>query len=267
MRSGRFWVLAGVVLALGVTALGWFVGASPFLAQASANESQRLGIETQNAAMMVEIAAMREQFENLDELTVRLDELQVSVPGFADTGSFFDEVAATAAASGVSIQSISVDGAQPYGAMGSTVSSAQPAPAAEGEAAETTTPAPPTASVPTPGSLTPPTVPGSALAQNLYVLGLTLELDADENQLSTFLAGLRSDGRRLMLVTEVTSSFGTSQRSTIKAFIFVVHDPRLGPVGSLPAPTPAPTPEPAEPVESATPAPTATPTPTGTPKP
>lgn len=266
MRSGRLWVVAGALLALGVTAIGWFAGASPLLAQASANESQRLSVESQNDAMMLEIAAMKEQFENLDELTERLDELQISVPGFADTGAFFDEVAAKAGAAGVAIQSVTVDGAQPYGAMGSAVPA--PAPTTEGESTDATT-APSEVPVPTQGSLAPPTVPGSALAQNLYVLGIKLELDADENQLSAFLAGLQGAGR-LMLVTEVQSSFGVSQRSSITAYIFIVHDPRLGPIGSLPTPEPtvSPTPEPA-PTESATPAPdpSGTPTPEVTPTP
>lgn len=256
MNNGRLWLVAGALLALGVIAIGWFVGASPLLAQASSNESQRLGVESQNAAMMLEIAEMKEQFANLDELTERLDELQVSVPGFANTGDFFDEVAAAAGAAGVALQAVVVDGAQPYGAMGSTVASeAEPADGETTDAASTTT-----EPIATQGTLPGPTVPGAVLAQDLYVLGIELQVDADENQLAAFLAALQGDGR-LTLVTQVQSSFGVTQRSTITAYIFIVHDPRFGPVGALPTPSSTPAPDEDDEETEPTPGPTGTPTP------
>ncbi len=249
MKNGRIWLLAGALLAVGVVAIGWFVGASPLLAQASANEAQIAEIDAQNTLQMLEIAEMKEQFENIDELRDELDELQVSVPGFADTGDYFDEISAKAGAAGVSLQTVTVEGALPYGAMGSVEAS-------DDEADDATDTGGTSGSQ---GQITPALVPDADLAANLYVLTVKFEIDADQNQLAAFLAGLQGDGR-LMLVTEVTSTFGTGQRSSITAFVFVVHDPRLGAIGSLPTPTPTPTPS-----ESATPAPSGSATPTPTP--
>lgn len=251
MKSGRMWLLVGGLLSLGVVAIAWFLGASPLLTQASATEAQVAQINAQNDAQMIEIALMKEQFENIDELRAELDALQVSVPGFADTADYFDEIAAKAGAAGVSLQTVSVAGALPYGAMGSTESS-EDAAATDGattDAAGVTTG--------NQGQIPAPLVPDAELAGDLYVLTVKFELDADQSQLAAFLAALQGDGR-LLLVTEMTSSFGTSQRSSITGHIFVVHDPRLGQVGALPTPTPTATPAP-----ESTPAPT----PTGTPAP
>lgn len=257
MKNGRMWLLAGGLLSLGAVAIAWFLGASPLLAQASANEAQIAQIQSQNDAQMVEIAQMKQQFENIDELRDQLDELQLSVPGFPATASYFDEIAAKAGAAGVSLQTVTVEGAQPYGAMGSTESS-EPTDGATDPAGVTTG---------SQGQIPAPLVPSAALAEDLYVLTVKFEIDADQNQLAAFLSALQGDGR-LLLVTEVTSSFGTSQRSSITGYIFVVHDPRLGPIGALPTPTPTPDPaESAAPEEPAEPAASPTPTPTGTPTP
>lgn len=248
MKTGRMWLLVGTVLSLGIVAIGWFLGASPLLAQASANEAQIAEIDAQNQVQMLELAEMKEQFENLDALREELDELQVSVPGFADTADYFDEISLKAGTAGVALQTVTVEGALPYGAMGSVEASQ-----------ETDGTADPSVTSGSQGQITPPIVPDAALAEQLYVLTVKFELDADQNQLAAFLAGLQGDGR-LVLVTEVTSSFGTSQRSSITAYIFVVPDPRLGAIGALPTPTPTPTP-----TDSATPDPSESATPTPTP--
>lgn len=249
MRTGRLWLAGGALLALVVIGLGWLIGASPLLAAAAENERQTAEIDALNAQQEIEIALMRDQFENIDELRAELDALQLSVPGFADTASYFDELAAKAIAATVSLQTLTVSGAQPYGAMGSTEESG-----GEGEAGTEQT---------NTSQLPAPAVPNEELAGQLYVLTVEIAIDADAPRLSAFLASLQGEGR-LMLVTNVDSTFGTSQRSTITGHIFVVHDPRLGPVGSLPSPGPTSTPtvEPStEPEEAPSPAPTGTPTP------
>jgi hypothetical protein len=238
MRTGRLWLLGGAVLGLVVIGLGWLIGASPLLAAAAANERQTAAIDAANAQEEIAIALMREQFENIDELRAELDELQLSIPGFADTASYFNELSAKAIAATVSLQSVTVSGAQPYGAMGSTQSSG-------GSSGSGTTSG---------GQLPGPKVPSAQLADSLYVLTVELSVDADADRLAAFLAALQGDGR-LMLVTKTDATFGTTQRATITGYIFVVHDPRLGPVGSLPTtvtPTPAaePTAEPTAEPES-----------------
>jgi hypothetical protein len=257
MKSGRMWLLVGGLLALGVIAIGWFLGASPLLAQAAANEAQVADIDAANDAQMIEIAQMKQQFEDIDELRAELDRLQLSVPGFADTGDFLDEIAAKAGAAGVALQTVTVEGALPYGAMGSTQSSEEPS----GDS--TAAPADSGTTSGAQGQIPAPTVPGVDLAGDLYVLTVKFEVDADQGQLAAFLAALQGDGR-LLLISELTSSFGTSQRSSITGHIFVVHDPRLGVVGALPTPSPTPTPTPSD---TATTGATPTPTPTGTPAP
>jgi hypothetical protein len=246
----------GALLSIGIVAIGWFLGASPLLTQAGINDDQVTAIDVANAAQMIEIDQMREDYEGIDELRAELDALQLSIPGFSDTADYFDEIAAKAAAAGVALQTVTVSGAQPYGTMGTSQTSTAPAPAATGDAADPAAPAP----VVQPG-LEAPTAPGAGLAGNLYVVTVTLAIDADQPRLAAFLAALQGDGR-LMLVTDVKSTFGASQRSSLTGYIFVVHDPRLGNVGALPTPTPTESATPA-PSESATP----TPSPTGTPAP
>jgi hypothetical protein len=247
MRNGRLFLAGGALLALVVIGLGWLIGASPMLAAASENERQTAEIDAMNTAEEIEIALMREQFENIDELRAELDELQLSVPGFTDMAAYFDELAAKAEVATVALQGVTVSGAQPYGAMSSTE-------VADAEGTEGSNSS----------ELIAPLAPSGELADSLYVLKLDLTIDADAPRLAAFLAALQGDGR-LMLVTNVEGSFGTSQRATISGYVFVVHDPRLGRIGALPTPAPTPTGEastaPEETDDAPTPDPTETPTP------
>lgn len=266
LATGRLWILVGAIVSAAVIAIGWFLLAAPQLDQAAAADESRAAVEAQNETERGVLAEMKRQYENLDELQAELARLQISVPGTRDLEGFFGEIANAANAAGVVLNGVTVEAALPYAAA--VAEGGGEAPVAEDAAAEG-------AEAETAGtgvvsgqqsSLAAPTLPSVELQSNLYVLPISLNITADADQASAFLALLQGAEGRLVLVDGVTLTIGTSLTGQLTGYIFVVHDPSTGPVGALPEPeeTPEPettaTPEPGE-TGDATPAPTGSPTP------
>lgn len=239
--KGGFWLVLGAIVGVVLVVLGWFVGAAPLFGQASRADVQRSDVEAVNAAEEAELAEMRELAEREDELRAEFELLQVSVPSTRALEAYYDWLAVAANNAGVALTSVTVANATLYGAA---------------EASEL------------PPGLEPPVLPGPDLQDNLFLLPLTISLNGDFEQVRAFVAAMQGDGR-LQLVNEVDARFGTTLSATIGGYLFVVHDPRNGPVGTImtaeedeptPETTESPAPAPADPTDPAT-APTEEPTP------
>ncbi|GHF20908.1 hypothetical protein [Pseudolysinimonas yzui] len=264
-RSGKIWMIGGAFIAVVIMAIGWFALAAPQLDQAADADAARAEIEAQNEVERAILEEMKQQYESLDELLDDLEELQLSVPGTRDLEDFYDEIAAAANLAGVVLNGVTVEPALPYAAAVAEGGGAEPAPAADEAADEATGSV--VASLNGMDGIAAPVLPSPGLQSNLYVLPISLKITADLNQASTFLALLqRSEHGRLILVNGVSMTIGSTLSGELTGFIFVVHDPSTGSVGSLPEPEPEETPVPEV---TATPSPTPTvgftPTPTPTP--
>lgn len=265
INSSRFWYLVGAALAVGILVLGWFLGAAPLMAQAAASGTNRMIVAQQNQAQREALASMQRQYKNLDELKAEMARLQISVPGTDGSDTFIDQVQALAGSTDISINSITVGEAQPYGASAADPSGAAasapktpatPAPSASPTSGATAAPGAPGTSTAPAQSAGTPKVPSGTLAADFYTVAIKIVVDNTPRQIIPFVEGLQT-GPRLMLVNSVASD-GENPGTTISGYIFVVHDPSTGAPGALPSAMPSP---------SGTPAPTPTPSDSATPSP
>lgn len=113
MNGNRLIAIVLGMLTVGVLALGWLLGVAPKLAEAAASDTERTLVEAQNANSEAELIALADEFERIDELRDELDELAVAIPSDHGLEDFLDELAAAAAASGVTIDSVTTGEAVP----------------------------------------------------------------------------------------------------------------------------------------------------------
>lgn len=241
MNTNRIFGLVTVALVAAVLVLGWMLGVSPQLAQATAADEQRVAVEETNRVETAKLTEMKAQYDRLDEIELDLAKLRISMPAESDTDFTYRLLSLIQSASGATVNSIQTGEALPYGvATGAEVA-------------------------------VEPSEPETVAPKRLYTIPVTITFDkVPASNVMTF-ASLMQNGDRLFLVTAITGDGGDA--STITAFMFVMYDPdaprgaaELAYSGVLPTPKAAgkvvvePTPEP-----TATPGETATPTPTPTP--
>jgi hypothetical protein len=113
MNGNRLIAIVLGMLTVGVLALGWLLGVAPKLAEAAASDTERTLVEAQNANSEAELITLADEFERIDELRDELDELAVAIPSEHGLEDFLDELAAAAAASGVTIDSVTTGEAAP----------------------------------------------------------------------------------------------------------------------------------------------------------
>ncbi|MDF1478428.1 hypothetical protein PYV02_04955 [Leifsonia sp. H3M29-4] len=113
MNGNRLIAIVLGMLTVGVLALGWLLGVAPKLAEAAASDTERTLVEAQNANSEAELITLADEFERIDELRDELDELAVAIPSEHGLEDFLDELAAAAAAAGVTIDSVTTGEAVP----------------------------------------------------------------------------------------------------------------------------------------------------------
>jgi hypothetical protein len=264
--TNRIWAIGVGIVIIAIIGLGWFLGAAPLLAQASAADAQRVTVEQSNQAQVALLAQMKGDFDRLDELEEQIRELQLSIPGELDSDFLYSYLAGIQVGTGAEVLSIATDDIQTYG---------MPSDAAAGAAAATTDPAAADGSTPV------ATVPG---VDGLYTVPITITFRPGVSLGSiTAFAGALQTGPRVFLVTSITRDPAPEASGVITAYMFVLAHPDDTPgaavdayagvladykpqafvpwkkvSGATPTPSDSATPEP---TDSATPAPTATGTP------
>lgn len=106
-RTHQLWVAGGVGSALLVAALAWFVLIGPQLAGASSLKDQTVAAQDQNAVLQHKVSRLQAQNANIAALTESLRQARVALPVDSGLPDFTRQVAAQAAAAGVSLTSIS----------------------------------------------------------------------------------------------------------------------------------------------------------------
>lgn len=185
MTGNRLWVIIASAVIVGVLALGWMLGVSPLLLQASSADEQRLQVEAQNYGYEAQLVELKALGEKLPELEQELAMLRSSVPETVELDDFFDSVAALAAASGVLIETITASEAAPYGAEAASTEDA----------------------------------PGASAG--VFTVPVSLTIKGPQEASVAFVAAMQN-APRLFLVTSVDVTAGTDPGGTLTGYLYVI---------------------------------------------
>ena len=207
MDLNRLWVLGSVVLIAATAVLGWVLGISPKLSEASIADADRVAVETQNSASALKVAALKVKFENIGDLKGELSALRLAVPNAAEIPAFVTQLDSIAQQHQVTLTDISVKDAQAY----VPVVVAPTATAAEGAQTAptpTATPAPTASAAPTAAevaaALAP--VPNALItASNFVSVPISLSVSGSYGNVLDFIEGLQKGTRLVMVTTFATA--------------------------------------------------------------
>lgn len=223
--SSRLWVAGGVVVALLIVVVNWFLFIGPTRSEAQTLRADTEVVEGQNAVLQAEVATLREQADNRGELESAVKVALSGLPAEVSLPEFNRQVLAQAAGRSVEVTNISVS---PSTTVGQTTEAA-----AEEDGSDETSTSDTTDPVPTTGALSVPVTiqtRGPALAQLRFLrdiqeigprralvgsIALTSEDDADTEELSTLtiqlhvFAAALSEGDRQQLAEALGEDFAS----------------------------------------------------------
>jgi Tfp pilus assembly protein PilO len=246
MNIDRIWTIgiSGAILIVGV--LGWLLGVSPVVAQASAADQQRASIFDSNQASEAKIEVLKKQFAHVGTLQTELDSLATSIPGESNLALFLREIDTLTNQYQVSLKDVSVSSAQKY------VPAVVVAPVATGTTG-TSTPTPTPSPSASAGATVPAPVVPAGPGARLLVVPVKISFSGSYENVMNLVGALQT-GDRLYLVTDlVVKASSASGSSDFQADI-------TGNVYALPSAAGAV-------VATSTVTHTPTPTPTATPTP
>ena len=194
----------GLVVSLGVIALGVLLVAMPLYFQSTAVDTQTQTVAGANAVYQAEVDSLREQEGNLPAINASVEGLRAEIPAIAQLDDVFEVIAKAADSTGVSIQSVTAGEQVVFVARTGEVADAAAAPlapesteATEGaDVAETTDAA-------TGEAAAEPVTP---VADGRQQVDFVIQIEAaDMNQATAFLDALRA-GPRLLTSIQSTAS-------------------------------------------------------------
>lgn len=200
----------GLILSLGVIALGFFLVAVPQFFQALGVDAQTATVANTNAIYQAQVDTLREEEERLDEINAAVADLRSQIPATGQLDDVFEVVGRAAEASGVALTAVTA-GDQVAFVVRTGV---EEDPAAAPAPAPTPTPAPTTGATDAAagGSATTPdatagagAAPTSGRQQVDFVIQATA---TDMAQATAFLDALRAGPRLLSNVTATTAQNG-----------------------------------------------------------
>ena len=107
LKSDRFWMLGGVLAAIVVAALAWFLAVGPELSHASSLESQTTDAQDQNAALQVNIHKLQQQNSDMTALTAALQKARTALPVDIDIAAYTKQLTDYAASNHVQVVGLS----------------------------------------------------------------------------------------------------------------------------------------------------------------
>jgi Tfp pilus assembly protein PilO len=262
MDKDRLWFLGAIAAIAVVVVLGWFLGVSPIVSQATTASDQLASVNQANSISVARLASLRAEFANVDTLKTQLAALRQSVPSDAAISSFINEINALCSKDHVSLTSVTVNDAAVYVAPAAPVS----ATTAGSTATPSPTPTPQPSTTPAAGtSATPP-----SSGNGLVLVPVVVNVQGAFQDVVSFSGDLQT-GSRLFLIDQVaiaagTSGTGKSFQGILTGNVFALPGTSGVLPGGTSTPTPAATPSPSI-TPTAPPSSTSTPTPTGTPTP
>ncbi|WP_056367062.1 hypothetical protein [Microbacterium sp. Leaf288] len=195
----------GLIVSLGVIALGVFLVAMPLYFQAVSVDGQTATVASTNALYQAQVDELTEQQENLGEIEENVAGLRAQIPATGQLDDVFEVVARAAEASGVQITSVTAGEQVAYATRtGATEGDAAAVPAPAPEATEGATDA--TTGTPTDAAAPAPDAAAGAGRQQVdFVISATA---GDMEQATAFLDALRAGPRLLNSVTATMTQSG-----------------------------------------------------------
>lgn len=194
--NNRLWIVGSAILTIAVLVMGWFLGVSPKLDEASNADQQRTQVEAQNVVHEQDVKTVKKQFEQLPALKGQLSIVRAAVPKDDDLSTFLGELHALEQANGVSLTTFTSADGRPYTPVKSTTAST----------VSTTNPL-----------ITP---------DNFVAIPVTLAVTGDQPSVMNFMQGLQN-GDRLFLVTDFTLDQDKDDgmyTASISGFVYVLLD-------------------------------------------
>ncbi|WP_374977781.1 hypothetical protein ACEYYH_08585 [Microbacterium trichothecenolyticum] len=203
----------GLIVSLGVIALGVFLVAMPLYFQAVAVDAQTATVASTNALYQAQVDELTAQQENLDEITANVAGLRSQIPATGQYDDVFEVVGNAAAASGVAITSVTA-GEQIVYTTRTGATEGDPAAAAAAPAPEATDAAtdPNAAADANATDVNAAPAPDAAVAAGRQQVDFVISATAaDMAQATAFVDALRAGPRLLnsMAVTMTQSGEGT----------------------------------------------------------
>ncbi|MFB7885667.1 hypothetical protein [Microbacterium sp. NPDC056057] len=195
----------GLIVSLGVIALGVFLVAMPLYFQAVAVDGQTATVASTNALYQAQVDSLTAQQENLDEIKANVAELRSQIPATGQLDDVFEVVAHAAETSGVLITAVTAGDQAAFtpraGATESDAAAAAPAPTPETTGAATDV----TNGTTTEAETTPDTPAQAGRQQVDFVISAR---SADIAQGTAFLDALRAGPRLLNSITVTMAPSG-----------------------------------------------------------
>ena len=201
----------GLIISLGVIALGVFLVALPVYFQAVTVDGQTATVASTNAIYQAQVDNLRAEEDNLDQINADVAELRSQIPATAQLDDVFEVVGQAAEASGVSITSVTAGEKVAYVVRTGVVDDESaavapapeptPAPTTEGTDAATGD----TATVPDAATGAGVVTAAPGRQQVDFVISATA---ADMAQATAFLDALRAGPRLLNNVTATATQSG-----------------------------------------------------------
>lgn len=186
----------GLVVSIGVVALGFFLVALPIWVQSIAVDAQTQTVETTNALYQSQVESLREQEEDLDAINGEVAALRAQIPATGQLDDVFEVIGRAAESSGASILSITAGETAAFAVR-----------AGVDDASESETPTPEV--TPAPAATTPPEtgttdvapVPEATSPGRQQVEFAITVTAPTMDQATVFLDGLRAGPRLLSSIT------------------------------------------------------------------
>lgn len=203
----------GLVVSLGVIALGVFLVALPLYFQAVSVDAQTATVASTNALYQAQVDSLRAEQENLDAINANVADLRSQIPASAQLDDVFEVVGRAAEASGVALTAVTAGEQVIFVARTGAVDdesvtaapAPEPSPTAEADASATGGTG--AADSGTPNAITDPSAaPVTSGRQQVdFVISVTA---ADLGQVTAFLDALRAGPRLLSSITATSNQTG-----------------------------------------------------------
>ncbi|WP_426325014.1 hypothetical protein [Microbacterium sp. E-13] len=215
----------GLVVALGVIALGIFLVALPLYFQAIGVDAQTATVSTTNDLYQAQADSLRAEEENLDAINANVADLRSQIPAAGELDDVFEVVARASVAAGLPLTSVTAGEQVAFFVRTEPTDDEQAAAAP----APTATPAPtPTEGADAAGAGTPvvpdaSTVPDGAQATGRQQVDFVIAATAsDMAQVTAFLDALRAGPRLLHGITATSAQTGEGTIDLqVKALTFI----------------------------------------------
>lgn len=213
----------GLIVSLGIIALGVVLVAIPMLLSSFTVDGQTASVATSNDVYQAQVDGLKEEEARQDEINASVAVLQSQIPVTGQLDDVFEVVATAAGASGVTITSITAGDTAAFVVRTSATEPSTDPNAADAAAQADATPSPDPSAAAVEGTAadTGATTPDAAAAGRQQV-DFSIQVKAtDMNQVTAFLDALRSGTRLFSIVTALSTTSGEGIEVQVDGVTFV----------------------------------------------